>query len=91
MAADRRPVRGPLPDSVAPPDGTWTRSTAQHLAHWAIFMSLVEPGKGPTPENALALSLRALEVSPLNPTARLMLAQLDRTDNGATISPRNWA
>jgi tetratricopeptide (TPR) repeat protein len=88
MAADRRPQRGPLPESVAPPDGSWTRSTAQHLAHWAIFMSLTEPGKDPTPDDVVALSLRALEVTPLNPTARMALAQLDRNANAATISPR---
>ena len=88
MAADRRPQRGPLPESIGPPDGTWARSTAQHLAQWAIFMTLTEPGKASTPEDALALASRALEVSPLNPTARLALAQLDQNENGATISPR---
>ena len=39
MTADRSAQRRPLPESVAPPDGTWMRSTAQHLAHWAIFLS----------------------------------------------------
>ena len=52
MAADRTARRRPLPESVAPPDGTWTRSTAQHLAHWAIFMSLIEPGKEPSPRGS---------------------------------------
>ncbi len=89
LAADRTGRRGALPETVAPPDGTWTRSTAQHLAHWAIFMSLIEPGNDPSPDDVAALSRRALAVSPLNPTARLALAQLDKPENGAAFSPRD--
>ncbi len=29
----------PLPDGVAPPNATWVRTTAQHLAHWALYNS----------------------------------------------------
>ena len=29
----------PLPDGVVPPDGNWMRTTAQHLAHWALYSS----------------------------------------------------
>jgi tetratricopeptide (TPR) repeat protein len=87
IAADQSGRRRPLPDSVAPPDGSWTRTTAQHLANWAIFMSFVEPGKEPTPEDVRALSSRALEISPLNPTARLTRAQFEPIAGDKTISP----
>jgi len=80
--------RGPLPESVAPPEGTWIRSTAQHLAHWAIFLCLTEAASNPPPREAEAILNRALQVSPLNPTARLALAQLEQSANGATLSLR---
>jgi hypothetical protein len=86
--ADRRAQRGALPVSVAPPDGTWARSTAQHLAHWAIFMTLNDPGGEPSPRDVAALVDRALQICPINPTARLAAAQLEPPRTGAPISPR---
>jgi tetratricopeptide (TPR) repeat protein len=88
LAANRIVQRGPLPESCAPPAGSWTRSTAQHLAHWAIFMSLAEPGKEPSPQQVRSLLNSALAVSPLNPTARLALAQLDQASDARAISTR---
>ena len=41
-------------------------------------MSLVEPGKEPSPREVKSLLNCALAVSPLNPTARLALAQLEQ-------------
>ena len=67
----------PLPASVVPPDGGWSRTTAQHLAHWAIFLREAEADPNrPVPE-VISMLTRALQISPLNPTARLALAQLD--------------
>ncbi len=88
LAADRTGQRGRLPESCAPPTGSWIRSTAQHLAHWAMFMSLPEPGKEPSPREVRSLLNSALTVSPLNPTARLALAQLDQAVDTPTISSR---
>jgi tetratricopeptide (TPR) repeat protein len=89
MSADGRAQRAALPESVAPPDGTWTRSTAQHLAHWAIFTSRNEPGQPASSRDVAALVNRALEISPLNPTARLAAAQLEPREVGAPISQRS--
>ncbi len=87
IVADSTGRRMPLPETVRPPGGSWIRSTAEHLARWAIFMSFVEPGQDPLPGEVAALSSRALEVSPLNPTARLTLAQLGQAGSDGAISP----
>ena len=88
MSVDRMAQRAPLPDSIAPPQGTWIRSTAQHLAHWGILVSQIDAVNDPSARDARGPLSRALHVSPLNPTARLALAQCDHADNGATISAR---
>ena len=90
-AADLTGRRAPLPESLAPPDGSWVHSTAEHLARWAVFMSFVEPGKEPSPGLVAALSSRALAVSPLNPTARLTLAQLEPAGGDKPVSRPAWA
>ena len=51
-------------------------------------MSLPEPGKEPSPREVRSLLNSALTVSPLNPTARLALAQLDQAVDTPTISSR---
>jgi tetratricopeptide (TPR) repeat protein len=89
LATDRGVQQRPLPESVAPPYGTWTRSTAQHLAHWAIFLSRLEGEKGRSIEEIRALVERALQVSPLNPTARLAAAQLETPGPSTTVSIRS--
>ncbi len=58
-------------------------------AHWAIFMSLIEPGQEPSTSEVAALSSRALAVSPLNPTARLTLAQLEEPAGDTAVSVRS--
>jgi tetratricopeptide (TPR) repeat protein len=88
MGGEGRAQRGGLPESIVPPDGTWTRSTAQHLAHWAIFKSRDEQGQAASPLEVASLLNRALQISPLNPTARLALAQLEPPELGAPISQR---
>jgi hypothetical protein len=86
LAADRAAQLRPLPESVAPPGGTWMRSTAQHLAHWAIYLSRFEGERGHSVEEIKALVDRALEISPLNPTARLARAQLEPPGSARTVS-----
>ena len=88
LAANRTGQRGPLPESVTAPSGSWTRSTAQHLAHWAIFLSLSEGGMEPSPGEVGSLLQSALAVSPLNPTARMALAQLEQASDARTLSSR---
>jgi hypothetical protein len=88
LAANRTVQRGPLPESCVPSAGSWIRSSAQHLAHWAIFMSLTEPGKESSSRQVKSLLNSALTVSPLNPTARLALAQLDQAVGATSISSR---
>jgi tetratricopeptide (TPR) repeat protein len=75
MTPDPSGRRRPLPPSVVPPQGRWVTTTAQHLTHWAIYLR----GHGGDPDRpmpeAASLLTRALEIAPLNPTARLALAQ----------------
>jgi len=89
LTTDRSAQRRPLPESIGPPDGTWTRSTAQHLAHWAIFLSRFEGETNHSPQEISALLERALQVSPINPTARLALAQLEPPGSSRTVSVRS--
>ncbi len=86
MSAEGRSQRGSLPETVAPPEGTWARTTAQHLAHWVIFLSRNEPEQGGAHGELTALLDRALQISPINPTARLARAQLEAAETGAPIS-----
>ena len=51
-------------------------------------MSLIEPGQEPSTSEVAALSSRALAVSPLNPTARLTLAQLEEPAGDTAVSVR---
>ncbi|MGO9464762.1 MAG: hypothetical protein ACLQVF_11505 [Isosphaeraceae bacterium] len=77
----------PLPDGVAPSEGTWVRTTAQHLAHWGLYNSRSgDADAGPTSPDVKALFEQAMQVSPINPTARLGLAQLDRGEGAAVVS-----
>jgi tetratricopeptide (TPR) repeat protein len=76
-----------LPDGVVPPEGTWVQTTAQHLAHWAVYLSRsTDAARGTTPVDLRALFERALRVSPLNPTARLAVGQLDRQQGGTAVT-----
>jgi hypothetical protein len=84
--------RRPLPDWVVPPEGTWLTTTAGHLAHWAIFLGGdggVSGDPGRTPEEIASMLERALQVSPLNPTARLALAQLEQRPGGGAKPSRS--
>jgi tetratricopeptide (TPR) repeat protein len=81
--------RQPLPETVVPPEGRWVSTTAQHLAHWAVWLSAVEAGEPRSAPDVAPLLIRALHVSPLNPTARLALAQLEQRAGTATRSSRS--
>ena len=75
MRTDGSSRRKPLPDWVVPPDGRWLTTTSQHMAHWAVFLSDAEgDGQGPVPDVSGMLT-RSLQISPLNPTARLAMAR----------------
>ena len=85
MVTDVSTRRTPLPDSVGPPTGSWTRTTAQHLAHWAIYLQRSDASEETSPPDIHALLTAALQVSPINATARLVQAQLERaTAKGKT-------
>ena len=88
LASDGTAQRRPLPDSVTPPEGGWTRSTPAHLANWAIFLSRFAGEDNHSPEEPAALLERALQASPINATARLARAQLEPTDAAPTVSLR---
>ncbi len=79
LSADGSVRRRPLPETLKPPGGRWIKTTAQHLAHWAIASARAEPEDERRPTDAAAILTRALEVSPLNPTARLAMSQLEGT------------
>jgi hypothetical protein len=89
MSPDGGAIRDPLPDAVVPPGGTWTRSTAQHLAHWAMYLSKGEPGRETASPEVIELLNRALEISPLNPTARLARAELEPPVQGAPVAQQS--
>jgi tetratricopeptide (TPR) repeat protein len=89
LASERAFHARPLPETVAPPDGTWTRSTAQHLAHWAIYHSLLDGEDSRPIDEIRSLVERALACSPLNPTARLAAAQLESPGRNTTVSIRS--
>ncbi|HZW31954.1 MAG TPA: hypothetical protein VFF52_14685 [Isosphaeraceae bacterium] len=81
--------RRPLPDWVIPPEGAWLTTTAQHLAHWAVFLSDGDGDPRRAGPEISSLLERALQVSPLNPTARLALAQLERRENSGVKPSRS--
>jgi hypothetical protein len=77
----------PLPEGIEPPEGTWIRTTAQHLAHWALYMSRASDAAASAGSvGARDLLERAVQASPINPTARLALAQLDRQNGSSTVT-----
>jgi len=88
ILTDASARRMPLPESVAPPRGAWTETSAQHLAHWAIYLDSFEHQNDDSPQRIRDLLDRALQVSPINPTARLALAQLEPPASAATTSIR---
>jgi hypothetical protein len=77
MSAGQSSQRRPLPDSIGPPAGSWMQSTAQHLAHWAIFLNRNGTSDELVHGEIKRLLERALEASPVNATARLAVAQLE--------------
>ena len=88
ILADAAARRTPLPESVAPPRGTWIKASAQHLAHWAIYLNRFERQKDDPGREIRDLLDRAIQVSPINPTARLALAQLESSTNEKGVTNR---
>ena len=76
FAAEGAGRRKPLPAGIVPPGGRWIKTNAQHLANWAVYTASVDNDPTRPPHEVSSLSSRALEISPLNPTARLAQAQL---------------
>jgi hypothetical protein len=66
-----------LPEGFQPPGGRWVKTTAQHLAHWAIYNAGAEPEAPRRTPEVWPILTHALDVSPLNPTARLAMSQLE--------------
>jgi hypothetical protein len=82
--------RSTLPESIVAPSGNWARSTAQHLAHWAIYASTCQPAdRDRLSIDAPTLVNVALEASLINATARLTLAQLERLKPDSPLSSRS--
>ena len=88
MTPDVSGRRRPLPASVVPPDGRWMTTTAQHLAHWAIFLRGSPPDPNAPLPDVSSMLTRSIQISPLNPTARLALAQNEPPGSGAPASIR---
>ena len=74
LAADETARHAPLPPGLSPTGGGWIKGTSQHLSHWAIVTAATEDDAKGRPSKASELLTRALEISPLNPTARLAIA-----------------
>ncbi len=89
LTQDRIARSLPLPDSVSPPEGSWTSSTADHLARWAIYLSHFQPERRLAPEETALCLERALQVSPLDRVARLALLQLEPPGSDTAISIRS--
>jgi tetratricopeptide (TPR) repeat protein len=64
-------------------------STAGHLSRWAILLARVAGDGRESPEEAASLLERALSASPINPTARLAVAQLEPVKNAGEVSIRS--
>ncbi len=79
LTADGSARRRRLPENLERPGGRWIKTTAQHLAHWAIYTAGVEQDERHSATEAPSILTQALEVSPLNPTARLAMSQLEGT------------
>ena len=75
LASDSQGRARPLPPDVLPPGGQWIRTTSQHMANWAIYSAGAE--EDPTAGQVATLVTKALEISPLNPTARLAMTQIE--------------
>jgi tetratricopeptide (TPR) repeat protein len=89
ISADANARRAPLPESVTPPRGTWLETSAQHLAHWAIYLNHFERAEeNSSRETIRDLLGRSLQVSPINPTARLALAQIELAASPTSTSIR---
>jgi tetratricopeptide (TPR) repeat protein len=81
--------RRPLPESVVLPNATWTHSTAQHLAHWAVYSVATGFGKNDRFSlNSSKLLDGALDAAPLNATARLARAELARKNADPKLATR---
>jgi hypothetical protein len=77
LALDGSGRRRRLPEQIQPPGSRWIKTTAQHLAHWAVYQAGVGPDEAIPATEAVPTLTRALEISPLNPTARLAMSQLE--------------
>ncbi|MGP0069176.1 MAG: hypothetical protein ACLQGP_36950 [Isosphaeraceae bacterium] len=77
LRPDASSRRRPLPDWVVEPDGRWLTTTSQHVAHWAVFLDDSEDDGKRDGSRVSAMLERSLQISPLNPTARLALARLE--------------
>lgn len=74
----------PLPKDFTPPGGRWIKTTAQHMAHWGIYVAREEKDEQHPAVQAPSLLTKALEISPLNPMARLAMAQLEEPGRDGT-------
>jgi hypothetical protein len=65
----------PLPESLAPPEPSWWRTTPQHLAQWGVYLGRAgaDEDRG---EDARGLLEGAVRIAPIHPTARLARAEL---------------
>lgn len=68
------PGRKPLPEGVAPGRSSWWATTGSHLLEWAAYLdrSATDPSQMDESRELLA---RSVEVSPLQPGARLTMAR----------------
>jgi hypothetical protein len=65
----------PLPETLAPPEPSWWRTTPQHLAQWGVYLGRAgaDEDRG---EDARGLLEGAVRIAPVHPTARLARAEL---------------
>jgi tetratricopeptide (TPR) repeat protein len=89
LSQDKTARSLPLPDSVSPPDGSWTSSTSGHLARWAIYHRHFQRERNISIDETVSLLERALQVSPLDHIARLALAQLDPSESRSAVLVRS--
>jgi hypothetical protein len=77
LAAEGSGRRRPLPEDLAQSGGGWIRTTAQHLAHRGVYLTVQEEDEAHPAGVGPSLLSQALAISPLNPTARLAMAQIE--------------
>jgi hypothetical protein len=71
----------PLPANVEPPDGSWWKSTAVNLMHWALYFDRRSTAEPENVEQAMAMLRTAARTSPIQAQVRFAWARRPSTED----------